>query len=35
MGMFDPKKRKIITAILALILVLALVVPSLLSMIIN
>ncbi len=34
MGMFDPKKRKIITAILALILVLALVVPSLLSMII-
>lgn len=31
MGMFDPKKRKIITAILAIILVLAMVVPTILS----
>ena len=28
MGMFDPKKRKIITAVIAVILVLAMVVPS-------
>ena len=28
MGMFDPKKRKMITAIIALILVLAMVVPT-------
>ena len=27
MGMFDPKKRKIITAVIAVILVLAMVVP--------
>ena len=27
MGMFDPKKRKVITAIIAVILVLAMVVP--------
>ena len=31
MGMFDPKKRKIITAEIAVILVLAMVVPSVLS----
>ena len=29
--MFDPKKRKVITAIIAVILVLAMVVPSILS----
>lgn len=33
MGMFDPKKRKIITAVIAVILVLAMVVPSLISLI--
>ena len=27
MGMFDPKKRKLVTAIIAVILVLAMVVP--------
>lgn len=32
MGMFDPKKRKLITAIIAIILVLAMVVPSVLSL---
>lgn len=32
MGMFDPKKRKLITAIIAIILVLAIVVPSVLSL---
>lgn len=31
MGMFNPKKRKIMTAIIAIILVLAMVVPSILS----
>ena len=31
--MFDPKKRKIITAVIALILVLAMVVPTVISMI--
>ncbi len=31
MGMFDPKKRKIITAVIAIILVLAMVVPTALS----
>ena len=31
MGMFDLKKRKIITAVIAVILVLAMVVPSVLS----
>lgn len=31
MGMFDPKKRKIITEVIAVILVLAMVVPSVLS----
>lgn len=31
MGMFDPKKRIIITAVIAVILVLAMVVPSVLS----
>ena len=31
MGMFDPKNRKIITAVIAVILVLAMVVPSVLS----
>ena len=33
MGMFDPKKRKVITAIIADILVLAMVVPTVLSLI--
>ena len=33
MGMFDPKKRKVITAIIAVILVLA-IVPTVLSLII-
>lgn len=32
MGMFDPKKRKMVTAILAIILALAMVVPSLMYM---
>ena len=32
MGMFDPKKRKLVTAIIAVILVLALVVPAVLSL---
>lgn len=32
MGMFDPKKRKVITAVIAVILALAIVVPSVLSM---
>ncbi len=31
MGMFDPKKRKIITAIIAVIIVLAMVVPTALA----
>ena len=31
MGIFDPKKRKIITAVIAIILVLAMVIPSFLS----
>ena len=31
MGMFDPKKRKIITAVLAVLLVGAMVVPTILS----
>lgn len=31
MGMFDPKKRKIITAVIAVVLVAAMVVPSILS----
>ena len=33
MGMFDPKKRKVITAINAVILVLAMLVPTVLSLI--
>ena len=32
--MFDPKKRKVITAIIVVILVLAMVVPTVLSLII-
>ncbi len=32
MGIFDPKKRKIITAVIAIILVLAMVVPTLVSL---
>lgn len=32
MGMFDPKKRKMVTAILAIILALAMVIPSLMYM---
>ena len=31
MGMFDPKKRKIIIAVIAIILVLAMVIPTALS----
>ena len=34
MGMFNPKNRKVITAIIAIILVLAMVVPSVLSLIV-
>ena len=32
MGMFDPKKRKLVTAIIAFILVLAMVVPTVISL---
>ena len=32
MGMFDPKKRKLVTAIIAVFLVLAMVVPAVLSL---
>lgn len=32
MGMFDPKKRKMITAVIAIILVLAMVIPTVLSL---
>ena len=32
MGMFDPKKRKLGTAIIAVILVLAMVVPTVISL---
>lgn len=34
MGMFDPKKRKVITTVIAVILVLAMVVPSILSILV-
>ena len=34
MGMFNPKNRKVITAIIAIILVLAMVVPKVLSLIV-
>lgn len=34
MGMFDPKKRKVITAVIAVILVLAMVVPNILSILV-
>ena len=34
MGMFNPKNRKVITAIIAIILVLALVVPTVLSLLV-
>ena len=34
MGMFNPKKRKIITAVIAVILVLAMVVPSIRSILV-
>lgn len=34
MGTFNPKKRKIITAVIAVILVLAMVVPSILSILV-
>lgn len=33
MGMFDPKKRKVITAVIAVILALAMVIPTALSLI--
>ena len=32
MGMFDPKKGKLITAVIAIILVLAMVIPTVLSL---
>lgn len=32
MGMFDPKKKKLITAVIAIILVLAMVIPTVLSL---
>ena len=32
MGLFDPKKRKLITAVIAIILVLAMVIPTVLSL---
>lgn len=32
MGMFDPKKKKLITAVIAIILVLAMVVPTVISL---
>lgn len=32
MGMFDPKKRKLLTAVVAVILVLAMVVPTVISL---
>ncbi len=34
MGMFNPKNRKVIAAIIAIILVLAMVVPTVLSLIV-
>jgi len=34
MGMFNPKNRKVITAIIAIILILAMVVPTVLSLIV-
>ena len=34
MGMFNPKNRKVITAIIAIILVLAMVVPIVLSLLV-
>ena len=34
MGMFNPKNRKVITAIIAIILVLAMVVPTILSLLV-
>lgn len=34
MGMFNPKNRKVITAIIAVILVLAVVVPTVLSLLV-
>lgn len=34
MGMFNPKNRKVITAIITIILVLAMVVPTVLSLIV-
>ncbi len=33
MGMFDPKRRKVITAVIAVILALAMVVPTVLSLV--
>ena len=33
MGMFNPKNRKVLTAVIAIILVLAMVVPTVLSLI--
>ena len=34
MGMFNPKNRKVITAIISIILVLAMVVPTVLSLLV-
>lgn len=33
MGMFNPKNRKVVTAVIAVILVLAMVVPTVLSLV--
>jgi hypothetical protein len=33
MGMFDPRKRKLVTAVIAVILAIAMVVPTVLSLI--
>ncbi len=35
MGMFNPKNRKVITAIIAIILVLAMIVPTVLSLLVS
>lgn len=34
MGMFDPKKRKIVTAVIAIVLVAAMVIPTILSILV-
>ena len=34
MGLFDPKKRKIVTAVIAVVLVAAMVIPTILSILV-